>query len=245
MELRRLLALLRQRSLLLVCIIAAGVAGGYLSTSRTPIYDASTTIFVGQPSTDVSADAQTGQALVATTFAAIVPSAAVAEAAVAATRVPRSVGQVVSEIHASVIAGTNLLVVSVHDPDPVVAQTLANGVSDAFVAEALRVAPLTSVTGQRTDVPPATVTQPAALPGAPQSSGVTRNTALGGLFALVVGIALVLLLDYVDLTARLPEELERRVGLPVLGVIPLQPAMLTRPGRPRMSPQLVRIADGA
>jgi capsular polysaccharide biosynthesis protein len=29
-----------------------------------------------------------------------------------------------------------------------------------------------------------------------------------------------LLLDYVDITIKSPEELERRVGLPVLGVIP-------------------------
>jgi capsular polysaccharide biosynthesis protein len=53
------------------------------------------------------------------------------------------------------------------------------------------------------------------------SSGVDRKVLLGALFGLVIAILLIFLLDYLDVTIKSPEELERRVGLPVLGIVPL------------------------
>jgi capsular polysaccharide biosynthesis protein len=45
---------------------------------------------------------------------------------------------------------------------------------------------------------------------------------LGLLFGLMAAVGLVLLLDYMDLTVKSPEDLERRLDLPVLGTIPHQ-----------------------
>ena len=49
---------------------------------------------------------------------------------------------------------------------------------------------------------------------------MTKKVLLGALVGLVVSILLVFLLDYLDITIKSPEELERRVGLPVLGIVP-------------------------
>jgi capsular polysaccharide biosynthesis protein len=45
---------------------------------------------------------------------------------------------------------------------------------------------------------------------------------IGGLLGLVLSVGVVLLLDYLDITAKRAEDLERRIDLPVIGVIPLQ-----------------------
>ena len=66
---------------------------------------------------------------------------------------------------------------------------------------------------------PAHVYQPATY-AAPNSSGLTKRMVLGAVFGLIVSIFIIFLLDYLDITIKSPDELERRVGLPVLGIIP-------------------------
>ena len=46
------------------------------------------------------------------------------------------------------------------------------------------------------------------------------NTILGGFIGLLVGLGLSFLLEYLDQSIKDPEEIERYLGLPVLGVIP-------------------------
>jgi capsular polysaccharide biosynthesis protein len=50
----------------------------------------------------------------------------------------------------------------------------------------------------------------------------SRNLIIGALFGLVLSVTVVLLLNYLDVTVRSPEDVERRTGLPVLGSIPQQ-----------------------
>ena len=54
MELRRYLNLVRQRLALVIIALIVGGTVGYLTTSRTPVYTATTTIYVG--SLNLSAD---------------------------------------------------------------------------------------------------------------------------------------------------------------------------------------------
>ena len=49
---------------------------------------------------------------------------------------------------------------------------------------------------------------------------MTKKFVLGALFGFVIAALIVLVLDYLDVTVKSPEELERRVGLPVLGIVP-------------------------
>lgn len=46
------------------------------------------------------------------------------------------------------------------------------------------------------------------------------NLAMGGIFGLFLGVAFVFFLDYLDNTFRTPEDIEKHLGLAVLGVIP-------------------------
>ena len=75
----------------------------------------------------------------------------------------------------------------------------------------------------------------ARLPAAPKSTGLIKNLILDGGFALVAALGLAFLLDYLDVTIKTAAEAERRLELPVLGVIPLEAhadLLQTREGRP-------------
>lgn len=63
------------------------------------------------------------------------------------------------------------------------------------------------------------VVAPAAAPLGPASPKIPFNTALGGLAGLVAMVALAFLLEYLDDTIKVPEDVEAQTSLPTLGTI--------------------------
>jgi capsular polysaccharide biosynthesis protein len=101
-----------------------------------------------------------------------------------------------------------------------VAQTLTNGIVDAFVDQIRQFEPGEPREG---DVPalPAYVSARAQLPRSPDSVQNNGTYFVAALFGFLFAAAVAFVLDHLDLTVRSPEDLERRTGLPVLGVVPL------------------------
>ena len=60
----------------------------------------------------------------------------------------------------------------------------------------------------------------ALVPGAPFEPSLRKSVSYGVLFGLVLGVAAVLVIEYLDRTVKTPEELQRLMGLPTLAVIP-------------------------
>lgn len=210
---------------MIILTVAAGLAGGYEVTSRTPVYETHTTIYVGyrqlsQPGV-LSGDLSVGLDRIAATFADMIKSRPIAEKALASSQVPRTADDVVGETKASLVANTDLIQVSVTDVNPNVAQTLANGISQTFVTEVQNFEPGTPAGPGSLPQLPAYVFEPAAFPSSPLSSGLTRNLILGGLLGLILSVSVALLLEYLDDSIKGRDDIERLTpGLPVLGTIP-------------------------
>lgn len=69
------------------------------------------------------------------------------------------------------------------------------------------------------------VQQPAIPPTAPSSPKVARNTVLGGILGLLLGLGIAFLLHRLDRRIREPHDLEEVYGVPVVGVVPESPAL--------------------
>jgi capsular polysaccharide biosynthesis protein len=223
MELRRYLRLLRRRLSIIIVTVIVGGAVAFFTTSGTPTYTATSQIYVGPINLGANSAqlyAEAGLNQVVATFAQMIPSAVIAQKAIDKTGINRYSGEVAASTVATVIPSTNLINVSVTDSTSAGAIGLTNGVAKAFVSQISQYqGPTTGAKEGAVPNEPAYVFQ-TAISSTQISSDLTKKVLLGALFGLVISILLIFLLDYLDVTIRSPEELEDRVGLPVLGIIP-------------------------
>jgi capsular polysaccharide biosynthesis protein len=243
MELRHYFAIVRHRLVIVVLCLIAGAGGAYISAPNTAIYQARSTIYVGVRSFNaydpgLFANVQVaGIDRIITTFAEMIDSRPIAEKALSKTHAQRSVDGVLAATTAKPEVNTQLIRVVVQDPDPAVAEQLANAMASSFVDQIESFEP--GAAPQAGDVPqlPANVFENASLPNVPQASGVTRRVVLGALFGLAAAVGIALLLEYLDVTVKDQVDAERRFELPILAVIPFErtTAPSTMPERPNVS----------
>jgi capsular polysaccharide biosynthesis protein len=228
-ELRRYLAILRRRLLLIFLTVAAGLGAGYASTSRVLTYTADTRIYVGsrqlsfQNSGFVNNANITAIEQVIHTYALMIKSRPIAEEAL--RRVPGitvSPDALAARTTAFGEPESQLLRIRVSSADPSTAQQLANAVSDAFVEKIQTYDPSAPPEPGQLPQLPAYVFERARLPGAPAPNGLARHLILGGLFGFLVSAAIAFLLEYLDITVKSVADAEERIELPVLGVIPYE-----------------------
>jgi len=61
----------------------------------------------------------------------------------------------------------------------------------------------------------------AVVPTSPVKPKKTQNVAIAGMLGLMIGVGLTLLIEFLDTTLKTPEDIERYLGLPVVGSIPV------------------------
>jgi polysaccharide biosynthesis transport protein len=227
-ELRQYLSVLRSRLwLILAAAVLAGVAG-YVASNTTPHYLASSTIYVGSRSIsfdpaapDLSTDRLAAIDRMVLTFSKMIDSEPIAQEAIRALDLEEDPEDVVDATDVRPEPATQLLYIEVRDEDAAEAQALSNALADAFVEQVQEFEPGGSATGEgRVPQLPAYVFERATLPTDPEPTGQTRTIVLAALFGLVAGVGTALLLDYLDVSLRSAADVERRLELPVLGVIP-------------------------
>jgi capsular polysaccharide biosynthesis protein len=224
MEIRRYLSIVRRRWLLVVAILAAALAAGWLITPREDTYTATSLLYVGAKSIDISptsgslsGDRVAGLDRLITTFTQLVRTEPIADATAKSGQVPRSPGEIAAHTSAKQVTDASLIRVSFSDRDPAVAAAAANAVSAALVEQVRQFEPRDTKTEAGEVL---SVFEPARRPSAPNPSGLRRNLILTGLFGLIVAGAVLALLEYLDITLRSPDDAERELELPVLGVLP-------------------------
>ena len=235
MELIRYLVVLRNRWKVLVAAVLVAMAAAWFLTPRQHLYQATSTLYVGSRNIDLNNpnDVQFGQ--LATLDRFIQTSA---DSVVAAT----TTHQIGQSNTGTGSGGTQLLTIDVTDEDPVVARTLANAMADSFVEEVQNFEPTAPTSEGSIPALPAYVFERARLPVVPQPTGLMTNLLVAALLGLFLGVGVVLLEDYLDITIRGVEDAERRLGLPVLGAVPELGATASTPLRPRREPRPQAIA---
>jgi len=106
---------------------------------------------------------------------------------------------------------TEIIRITVQDKDPGFAMDLANALAQVFMEQVVSIMKLDNV--QIIDV--------AKIPEEPVKPRPLLNTAIAGVLGVMLGMGVVFLIEYLDNTIKTPEDIERYLGLPVLGIIPM------------------------
>jgi len=199
--------------ILLTVLVCVSVAVGY-SLQQPPVYQASIKILVGQDQGLVVDPAQAVNLQTLTsTLSEAVTTRPVGKRVVRDLDLDDPPSTITAGTSAEVIPETLLIEVTYTDTEPRRAQRIVNAIGEAFSEQVAEMSPEASALS-------ATVLEGAVVPQAPVSPNPTRSGFIAFVVGIMLGVGLVLLLDYLDDSWRSPEEAERVSGVPTLGVIP-------------------------
>ncbi len=230
MELSDYIRILRKNWLIIVVatLVGLGAAATY-SLTRTPEYEAQSTVFVSTQGGGTIQELQQGSAFTqqrVTTYVGLVTKPIVVTPVIEELGLETTPEELVEQVSASSPLNTTLIQIAVTDADPVRAADLANalGASLTESVEAIE-------TPNDATVSPVKLTrvQDAVAPSVPVSPNVPLNLALGALIGLAVGIAVAVLRTVLDTRVRSIRDVQNITDRPIIGTIPFDSHAAERP----------------
>ncbi|WP_066070653.1 YveK family protein [Neobacillus soli] len=215
-SLKELLETLKKRLLLIVSItLIAAIASGVVSYFfLTPIYQASTQILVNQAKSEQSvyspSEVQTNLQLI-NTYNVIIKSPAILDIVVDELDLNMTASQLNGKITVGSEKDSQVVNVAVQDPDAKVAAQIANKTAEVFKKEIANIMNVNNVSIlAKADVSE----NPAPIKPRP-----ALNVAIAIVVGLMAGVGLAFLLEYFNNTIKNEQDVEKILGLPILGVI--------------------------
>lgn len=199
-------------------IILSGILLGVLSIIGTmlfitPKYESTTKIMVlnkQDNNTLTSADMQTSTQLTKD-YAELIQSRTVLEGVIAQLNLDMTYKEMLNKVSVETSSDSRIVSISVTDEDPYTASEIANAVRD-MAAEHIQ-----SVM----DIEAVNVVDTANIPNEKASPSLAKNGVIGGLLGVIIAMAAVIIIYLTNDTIKVEEDVERYLGLSVLGSIPL------------------------
>lgn len=215
-SLRELMQTLRKRMNLIVLItLAAVVISGAVSFFViTPIYQSSTLLLVNQTKDEQPvynpSEIQTNLQLI-NTYNLIMKTPAILDKVIADLDLNMSVGQLNEKITVNNQKDTQVVNITVQDPNPHQAAEIANKVAEVFQTEIVTLMKVDNV-----NILAKAEVGENASPVKPQP---LLNIAIALVVGAMAGVGLAFLLEYLDNTVKTEQDVEKLLELPVLGAI--------------------------
>ena len=217
MELRDILRVLKNGKWILIILplVSMLTSGIFSYFVITPVYKSSTTLMVGKNYSGENGpllqynDILTANQLVKT-YSQLAKSRTVAEKVIELEKLDITPVAFSSKIDVQPVRDTQLIQISIEDPDPNKAARLANVSGQVFIRKVVEVMKLDNVNIVDQAVPP-------QLPDKPNKR---MNIMIAIVVGLMVAVGLVFLREFLDQTIKSSEDVNRYLELSVLGVIP-------------------------
>lgn len=195
-------------------VLIAGVMSFYV---LTPVYEASTQVLVNQSDSSSEEslynnyEVQTNLQLMNTYFV-IVQSPRILKQVIEEMDLPMTVDELNQSISVSSEEDSQVLNITVENEDPQMAVDIANTVASIFEENIVEIMNVNNVA----ILAEATLAENPA----PIKPHTTLNMIIALFGGLIVGIGSALLLNYIDNTIKTEKDIEKHMGIPILGVIP-------------------------
>ncbi|HYF94763.1 MAG TPA: Wzz/FepE/Etk N-terminal domain-containing protein [Symbiobacteriaceae bacterium] len=215
LDLRSIFMTLRRRIwlILLLPVLAAVMAGLVSYYVLQPVYASSTSMWVVK---DGSGQINYNDLMLSRnltkTYAEVAKSRAVlSDAMVLANVKDLTVTQLQQMITVTPVRDTEIIQFTIQDGSPERAAALAAAVAEAFKGQIRTFMKVENVA----------VVDQAQVPTSPVRPRPLMNIAVAFVLGAMAAVGLAFLLEYLDTTLKSPEDVTARLGLPVVGVIPV------------------------
>lgn len=211
-------ALKKRWKLIALITIAATLVSAILSFFVIkPQYESSTKLFIGKQETQENSaynnsDVMMYQQLMKT-YAELVKTSDLVTKAVKSANLnynQNEIKGILNNLTANPSADTQILDLSFKGGNPKEVLKITEAITNEFISESKELIPNGNVQ----------VIQKPQLPEHPVSPNKKLNILIAFVLGLMVGVGIVLLLEYLDNTFKSREELEKTLDLPIIGAIP-------------------------
>lgn len=219
-DIREYWKILRKRWTIVVALplIAALISGLVSFFILKPVYQASITLIVGKKTPDLYQAA--GQMIdynvlmanqqLAKTYAMIARSRTVEQNTLVDLNLPLKVAELDKMISVDPVPNTEILEILVSNTSPELASSIANTMAQEFSKAVIDIKKVDSVS----------IVDRAVIPDKPVFPRKAINVLIAFILGLITSIGLILLLESMDNTVKSSEDVEKLLGIPVLGSIP-------------------------
>lgn len=212
-------ALKKRWKLIALITIAATLISAILSFFVIkPQYESKTKLFIGKQETSQNTanydnnDIMMYQKLMKT-YAELVKTSDLVTKAVKSANLDynqKEIKGILNNLNVTPSADTQILDLSFKGENPKEVLKVTEAITNEFISESKELIPNGNIQ----------VIQKAQLPEQPVSPNKTLNILIAFVLGLMVGVGVVLLLEYLDNTFKSREELEKTLELPIIGTIP-------------------------
>ncbi|MBA2175349.1 capsular biosynthesis protein [Halobacillus locisalis] len=217
-SLKEIFEVLKKRILMILGIaVGAAIISGLITFFvLTPTYQSSTQFIVNQsPEQQQTAaydinDIRTNVELI-NTYNVIIKSPAILDRVTEELSLEKSAGSLASQIQVSNANQSQVVDVTVTDPDPALAVEIANTTVETFQEE---IPTLMNVDNVNILSPAVATADPS-----PVSPKPMLNIAIAIVVGLMAGVGLAFLLEYLDNSIKSEQDIEQVLGMPVMGVV--------------------------
>jgi receptor protein-tyrosine kinase len=218
----------RWLTILVTALITVLAALAY-SVAQTPLYQASTRLFISTTSGSSASDLYQGNLYSqgrVLSYTQLVMGETLAQRTIDRLGLDMSAQELKEKVTAKSKPNTVLVDVSVLDASPVQARDIANAMSDEFVQVVRELE--TPTRGAKPEAR-VVVEQRASIPAKPVVPKTFRNLALGIIVGVLAGFGIALIRDQLDNTVKTQETLEEITGTGAVGYIPLDKDLASTP----------------
>ncbi|MBE6083402.1 MAG: hypothetical protein E7205_12040 [Tissierellaceae bacterium] len=199
--------------LTVMCIGASGIISFYV---LKPEYQTFTTLMVGRPKDYQNTNQQldyneimVNQQLV-TTYGELVKSRVVADDVIRDLKLDISFDEFKDKVNVNLVKDTEIIKIEVTDGDPELAAAIANKTAEVFMDKVKDIMNIENVQ----------IIDRAQVTDKPVKPRPFLNMAIAGVLGLMAGIFLAFILEYFDNTIKTQEDVQKYLGLSVIGTIP-------------------------
>ena len=198
----------------LITIIAVVVSGVISFFMLNPVYEAKSTLIVNTEKNEetqmITGDQFNVTQKLAVTYGEIIKSRSVLDDVIKNLKLDDKYGDLVKHVTVSPVKDTQIISISVQDTNKEKARDIANEIPKVFKKEAKRITKANDIQ----------VIDKAILPQNPIKPNKMMNMAIAAVLGAMIGLFVVFLIEYLDNKLKIPQDIEKHLGLSVLGVVP-------------------------